>query len=172
MVILGSLRTTPPSSGAMSAFLHALGPTGASQLTVPFILGAFLVIAGGIIRRISFRALGPYFTFVQCIQKDHKLITTGPYAVVRHPGYAALFMCIVGSAIMHGSSGSWLRMSGFMDVLWVRVAVACWCLIMGASVMTLFSRTAEEDQFLSERFGKEWDAWARRVRYKWVPFVY
>ena len=141
-------------------------------MTVPFVLGALLVSAGGIIRFSCFQKLGPYFTFVQCIHKDHRLITTGPYAVVRHPGYAGLLMSIIGWGVMQASPGSWLRTSGILNVPWVRVTVACWYLIVGVATVTVYSRATEEDQFLSERFGKEWQDWARRVRYKLVPFVY
>ena len=172
MVILGSLHATHRSSDTILVVLNALGPTEASQLTVPFILGTSLVIAGAIVRVKCYRALGPYFTFVQCIRKDHKLITTGPYAMVRHPGYAGLLTCILGSCIMLGSPGSWLRASGMLGMPWIRAAFVGWWLIMAASVMTLFSRSTDEDRFLSERFGKEWENWARQVKYKFVPFVY
>ena len=173
IVIIGSLQDTPRSStNVLSAVLNALGPPTASKLTVPFVLGAFLVTAGGIIRVQCYRALGEHFTFVQCIRKEHKLITTGPYAVVRHPGYGSLFMCFVGSCIMFGAPGSWLRASGVLDVQWVKVVAMGWCLLKVAGSITFFRRSTDEDQFLSERFGKEWEHWARRVKYKLVPFIY
>lgn len=172
MVILRSLYDIRWSSDTISAVLNALGPAGASQLTIPFVLGALLVISGGIIRVKCYRALGPYFTFAQCIRKDHQLVTTGPYAVVRHPAYASLFMSLLGTGIIYGSPGSWLRASGVLGVPWVRAAAVGWLSITAASIMTLFSRPTDEDRFLSERFGKEWQDWARRVKYKLVPFVY
>ncbi|KAH0833430.1 hypothetical protein J3R83DRAFT_12543 [Lanmaoa asiatica] len=172
MLIIGSLRDAPPSSGTISAALKVLGPAEASKLTVPFVLGASLVVASGIIRAQCYRALGPYFTFKQCICKDHKLITTGPYAVVRHPGYLGLLMSIFGSGIMYAEPGSWLQKSGMLNVRWVKVAATVMCLINAASIVTLICRPGEEDRYLSERFGQEWEDWAGRVKYKLVPFVY
>ncbi|KAG8212855.1 hypothetical protein J3R82DRAFT_11172 [Butyriboletus roseoflavus] len=156
----------------MSAILNALGPAEASKLTVPFVLGAILVTAGGLLRVQCYHTMGRYFTFEQCIRKEHKLVTTGPYAVVRHPGYTGICMCILGSCIVYGAAGSWLRASGMLSRGWVRAVAVGWCLLKAAVLVTLFRRSAEEDQFLSERFGKEWESWAWRVKYKLVPLVY
>ncbi|KAF8556503.1 hypothetical protein OG21DRAFT_1521047 [Imleria badia] len=172
LVILGSLRHTPRSPDTISDFLHALGPVQSSKLTVPFVLGASLIIAGGLIRVKASRSLGPFFTFEQCLRKEHRLITSGPYAMVRHPGYGGLLMCLVGWCIVHGSPGSWLRASGVLGAGWVRVGVGCWCFLTAACIATVFRRSADEDQFLSHRFGREWESWARRVKYRLVPFLY
>ena len=172
MVIINSLRDTPRFPDTISVLLNALGPSEASKLTVPFVLGASLVTAGGFIRFQSFRTLGPYFTFAQCIRKEHRLVTHGPYAVVRHPGYTGLIMCILGWWIVHGSPGSWLRESGILGITWIKVGLVGWCFLTGASIVTVVRRSTEEDWFLSERFGKEWESWARRVEYKLVPFIY
>ncbi|KAG9311104.1 hypothetical protein JVU11DRAFT_9013 [Chiua virens] len=129
-------------------------------------------MTGGFIRVKTYRALGQFFKFELCILRGHKLITTGPYAVVRHPSYTGLLLCIVGSSIVYGSRGSWLRDSGVLRARWVRAAFGGWGLIMLASVLTMIRRSTEEDSFLSESFGKEWENWARRVKYKLVPFVY
>ena len=169
MVILGALRNAPWPSGTL---LDLLGPAEASQLTVPFVVGASLVIIGGYARVVSSRALGPLFTFVQCLRKEHKLVTGGPYAIVRHPGYSGLLLCIIGWGIMHGTPGSWLRLSGMLDVTWVRVILAPTCLLLLACIVTVFRRSADEDRYLSQRFGEEWKNWARRVRYQLIPFVY
>ena len=173
MVIIGSLWDMPQLPDTISALLNVpLGPAEASKFTVPFVLGASLVVTGGILRFQSFRTLGPYFTFEQCIRKEHKLITHGPYAIVRHPGYAGLLMCIFGWWTVHGSPGSWLRESGILGVTWIKVGLVSWNLLAAASVVTVVRRSTEEDWFLSKRFGKEWESWARRVKYRLVPFVY
>ncbi|KAI9460329.1 hypothetical protein HD554DRAFT_2134594 [Boletus coccyginus] len=172
VVIISSLQDISWLLDTNSVLQDALGPVEASILTVPFIFGASLVTVGGLFRFQSFRTLGPYFTFEQCIRKEHKLITHGPYAVVRHPGYTGLLLCIVGWCIVHGSHGSWLRESGVLGVTWIRTVFIGWWFLMAASIVTLFHRSAEEDRFLSVKFGKEWESWARRVKYRLLPFVY
>jgi protein-S-isoprenylcysteine O-methyltransferase Ste14 len=177
-VIVSSLWDTLPNSDfdtrvtLSSAVLNALGPAETSQLTAPFVTGALLVISGGAIRLLCFRTLGPFFTVQQVLRKDHRLITSGPYAVVRHPGYISLMMCIGGSCLMYATPGSWLTASRVWNMMWVKAAVGGWCFFMAASLVTLFRRVTEEDRFLAERFGREWEVWAGQVKYKLVPFVY
>ncbi|GAW00659.1 ICMT-domain-containing protein [Lentinula edodes] len=42
-----------------------------------------------------YRTLGQLFVFELRIQKDHRLITEGPYAYVRHPSYTGLILTII-----------------------------------------------------------------------------
>ncbi|HEY6414524.1 MAG TPA: isoprenylcysteine carboxylmethyltransferase family protein [Edaphobacter sp.] len=42
------------------------------------------------------------------IQVDHQLITTGPYAYVRHPLYTGLLIALTGTALVSGDYGSLL----------------------------------------------------------------
>lgn len=37
------------------------------------------------------------------IRNDHKLVTNGPYAWVRHPGYTGVLLTLVGQAIWFGT---------------------------------------------------------------------
>ncbi|KAH7884185.1 hypothetical protein F5I97DRAFT_1669120 [Phlebopus sp. FC_14] len=57
------------------------------------------------------------------------LITSGPYAVVRHPSYTGFILCVLGVLVVHGSPGSWLRTSGVLGQLWVRAVVVCECAV-------------------------------------------
>lgn len=36
----------------------------------------------------------------------------------------------------------------------------------------LCSRVESEDAMLKKQFGKEWEKWAEKTRYKLIPFVY
>lgn len=45
-----------------------------------------------------------------------------------------------------------------------------WVLILVYS-MLVFKRAGKEDQMLREEFGKEWEDWAERTRWKFVPWV-
>lgn len=54
------------------------------RITPIFLVGWFFALSGGLIRLASYRALGKLFTFELSIRKDHKLITSGPYSMVRY----------------------------------------------------------------------------------------
>jgi len=43
------------------------------------------------------------FTFEMSIRKNHKLITSGPYAIVRHPSYVGVILVASGLMLIHGS---------------------------------------------------------------------
>lgn len=140
--------------------------------TPAFYLGSTLLLSGALLRLWCFRELGRFFTFVATIQKDHKLITSGPYAYVRHPAYSGLALSLVGFVGCHLTPGTWLRECGLLDT---RMGVAALVGLMSAGVggLLYFCRRAGlEDEALRKQFPGEWDRWARRVRYKIVPGVW
>ncbi|KAF8546465.1 hypothetical protein OG21DRAFT_1371148, partial [Imleria badia] len=101
------------------------------------------------------------------------LIMTGPYAFVRHPGYAGLVLCTTGLVVLqldtlkaHGV-GSWSG-SGEVSVGMRTVALVCAIL---ATVGAL-RRIRDEERALRARFKGEWEAWAGRVPYRLLPGVY
>jgi protein-S-isoprenylcysteine O-methyltransferase Ste14 len=84
------------------------------------------------------------------IQTDrgHKVIDTGPYAIVRHPGYVSACPFFAGMALALGS-------------LWALIPAILSCLL-------LVLRTIQEDRTLrDELIGYE--EYARRVRYRLIP---
>ncbi len=87
------------------------------------------------------------------IQEDRgqTVIDTGPYAIVRHPGYSAATLLILGMALMLGS-------------YWALVPAII--AIIGTAVRTLL-----EEQTL--RAGLPgYTEYTQRVRYRWVPGVW
>jgi protein-S-isoprenylcysteine O-methyltransferase Ste14 len=87
------------------------------------------------------------------IQEDRgqTVIDTGPYAIVRHPGYSAATLLIIGMALMLGS-------------FWALVPAVI--AIIGTAVRTLL-----EEQTL--RAGLPgYTEYMQRVRYRWVPGVW
>jgi len=72
------------------------------------IIGAFMVTVGGLIRLECYRRLGRMFTFEMSIRKEHILVTSGPYGVVRHPGYTGALLAIGGMLLLHASEVSFV----------------------------------------------------------------
>ena len=78
-----------------------------------------------------------------------ELITTGPYAVVKHPLYTGVALLVLPGA-------------GFLLDTWLGV-------LLGA-VLYLSSRrfAREEEAELAATFGDRWDAYARSVAISWL----
>ena len=174
-VVAASLKTSPTRSNVLFAFAAYCPTLGASKIWITpiFLVGWFFAIFGGIIRLACYRTLGNLFTFELSIRKNHRLITSGPYAVVRHPSYAGLIMFILGYSLCHLSGGSWLReCSGLsLDGTVGKVLVSMWAIGGVLSVSVIAARTYKEDTMLKNEFS-DWDQWARQVRFKLIPFVF
>jgi protein-S-isoprenylcysteine O-methyltransferase Ste14 len=78
-----------------------------------------------------------------------KLITSGPYALVKHPLYTAVALLV-------------LPWAGFLLDTWLGAAIG----------LVLYAATRffgpEEEAALSRTFGPRWDAYTRRVKLAWL----
>ncbi|KAG1886271.1 hypothetical protein F4604DRAFT_1646901 [Suillus subluteus] len=141
-------------------------------ITFPFILGTVLAITGGLVRWWCYRTLGRFFTFQLSVRKGHHIVTTGPYAVIRHPSYTAGIIHLIGILILHGSPTSWLRHSGILDVPGLKLVVVAWLAQITVLMINIVCRVSQEDEALKSAFGDEWERWAKVGRYRLVPGVY
>ena len=82
---------------------------------------------------------------------DHKVISTGPYALVRHPMYAGSFVMLLGSAL---ALGSW---SGVLVIV-ALIPVRVW-------------RIIDEEKFLARHL-PGYVAYQEKVRYRLIPLVW
>ncbi len=81
---------------------------------------------------------------------DHRLVTSGPFAVVRHPMYLGVIVQFVGGVFLYRT--------------WSMV------LLLVEEIVTNVGRARREEQALAAEFGQEWQAYARRVP-PGLPFV-
>ncbi|KAK0499089.1 hypothetical protein EDD18DRAFT_1155365 [Armillaria luteobubalina] len=170
IVLILSYYEIPPHlpTGYQSYLLCARNIT----ITPTFLIGSVLAIAGAQLRLVCYRTLGRLFTFEMAIRKDHKLITAGPYAYVRHPAYAGLLMTMAGEAIIQCSRGSWLRECGLLSMFAPRVYLALLIFPMLLLSYSSTMRGIREDKSLEELFGDEWRDWAKRTPYRLIPSIY
>lgn len=94
-----------------------------------------------------------YFSGTVRIQteRDHKVVSSGPYRWVRHPGYAGALLAYLATPI-------------FLDAAWAFLPV----LFLGT---VLVIRTALEDTTLQNQLAGYRD-YAQRVRYRLLPGVW
>jgi protein-S-isoprenylcysteine O-methyltransferase Ste14 len=83
--------------------------------------------------------------------REHKVISTGPYAYVRHPMYSCLFVVFIGTSLMLGS-------------LW---GLPLTCLI--ESILAV--RVIGEERVLHKNL-PGYGGYCKRVRSRLVPFVW
>jgi protein-S-isoprenylcysteine O-methyltransferase Ste14 len=94
--------------------------------------------------------LGRNWSGAVTIKDGHELVTSGPYALVRHPIYTGLLLAFLGSAV---ALGDW------------RGALA-FALAAGA----LWRKLRLEERWMREQFGDAYQAYSQRVA-ALVPFV-
>jgi protein-S-isoprenylcysteine O-methyltransferase Ste14 len=116
------------------------------------ILGAVLLCLG---IWLSWQVLkeNSYAAPVVKVQKErgHKVVTTGPYAYVRHPMYSSVILIGAGVPLL---LGSW----------WGLLAVPLFMLVLGVRA------TMEERMLKTELEGYE--DYSERVRYRFVPLLW
>ncbi|KAK7053743.1 hypothetical protein R3P38DRAFT_3171073 [Favolaschia claudopus] len=164
----------PPSTLSQSIItVFALGGEPPSScLNRTLFLGSFLTISGALVRILSYSALGKYFTFEAGISHDHILIKTGPYSLVRHPGYAGAVLAYLGLLVYYASPGSWFIECALKGSVIGFLSGTTFVFSMSLVVAGLLSRISKEEARLQSKFGLEWDMWAARVPYILVPCIY
>ncbi len=78
---------------------------------------------------------------------DHQLVTTGPFAVVRHPMYVAGALWEIGALLLYRK--------------WAT-------LVITLNIFSLVRRSRREEEALAAEFGEEWQTYASRVP-GWLP---
>uniref|UniRef100_A0A7S4VU24 Protein-S-isoprenylcysteine O-methyltransferase n=1 Tax=Ditylum brightwellii TaxID=49249 RepID=A0A7S4VU24_9STRA len=93
-----------------------------------------------------------YAARIVFVQKDQKLITTGPYAVVRHPMYMGIIPLFLSLPLVVGS-------------VWPILPMMVCIVLMGI-------RTYSEEEFLIQTFGEEYQQYRTKVPYRMIPWIF
>jgi protein-S-isoprenylcysteine O-methyltransferase Ste14 len=152
----------------------------ATTLSMSLIGGSVIAVAGTGLRLSAYRALDRQFTYQLTLKDDHQLVTSFPYNIVRHPSYTGWFVCEVGLGLILLSKDGWMRnvvipavrnpstTTGAVALAWMATAAAAITTVN----LFLIARTSVEDEMLKERFGKQWEKWAKRVPCRLLPFLW
>ncbi|KAL7278147.1 hypothetical protein ACG7TL_008119 [Trametes sanguinea] len=170
-VILAQHFPSKISERVLSALLPSNGVS--LQLTPSSLAACALGITGGIIRVWCFRTLGRNFTWSMSIQPEHKLGTSGPYAIVRHPSYTAWTVMMLGNFVLLLSKGSYVVEAGWLRRPLGKAVLTAVIGYMSFVTLTLtVNRARLEDGILKEEFGQEWEEWAKKTPYRLIPYIY
>jgi len=108
-----------------------------------FWVGAALTAAGLLFTVWARVHLGTNWSGTVTLKRGHELITSGPYAFVRHPIYTGLLLAFLGSALARDEWRGVLAL--------VLVALALW------------RKLRHEERWMREQFGDAYSAYSQRV---------
>ncbi|MEM4757850.1 MAG: isoprenylcysteine carboxylmethyltransferase family protein [Nanopusillaceae archaeon] len=114
--------------------------------------GYFIQIVAILFALWSLSSYGKYWSFNLAAFKNHKVVMTGPNAIVRHPFYLANFLFLLGYSL---SFRTFLSLSGAF--------IALGFLIYMIDI---------EEQFNIENLGDEYREYMKKVKYKIIPYIY
>ena len=92
----------------------------------------------------AMRSLGRQWRIDAALSSDHELITSGPYATIRHPIYTSMLCILLGTGFIIAS----------LKLLLLAVAIA----IIGTEI-----RVRTEDKLLASRFGERFREYQSRT---------
>jgi protein-S-isoprenylcysteine O-methyltransferase Ste14 len=111
-----------------------------------------LVAAAGVFLAIRARsALGKNWSGKVMLQREHQLVTEGPYSLVRHPIYFGGLLAMLGSCLVLG------QVFGFA--------------YFGLSLLGLARKSRQEEALLAKQFPNEYPNYKQRVRML-LPYLY
>ena len=115
------------------------------------IAGLLLVVAGFFLMNWSVVALGRQFSVAVTVQRGHRLVTEGPYRVIRHPRYLGILVFLTGVTLVFSA---WVTLGAVLLLSWV-----------------LLRRIRVEEDLMRATFQAEWDEYQKRT-YCLIPWIY
>lgn len=144
-------------SMALSVALGVLSPwsdaAGVGVLPGGAILrwtGLAVYVVGGVLMIWAPVYLGRFFSTRVTIQQEHRLVTDGPFSLMRHPRYAGCLYWGLGLPLV------FLSLPGLVAALLYSLTFA-W-------------RIRDEERLLASHFGQQWADYAERTK-RLIPFV-
>jgi protein-S-isoprenylcysteine O-methyltransferase Ste14 len=122
-----------------------------AHATAAAMVGMCLIVAGAILRRYCFYALGASFTGVVTVKEGQHVVESGLYRFVRHPSYTAAFLMFTGVGLALES--------------WVSVGILFFahCYLYGKRVIA-------EEKALVATLGENYASYMLRTK-RFIPFV-
>ncbi len=117
----------------------------------PFWLGAAVMVAGVLFAVWARQHLGRNWSSSVTIKERHELITTGPYAVVRHPIYTGILAGLLGTAIALSQVRGFIAVALIFLMYWVKLRI--------------------EEQWMRSQFGETYATYVHQTA-ALVPYLF
>jgi len=115
------------------------------------IAGSLLTVIGFAFALWARLYLGSNWDAFISLKLDHKLVRTGPYAVVRHPIYAGFVLALIGSVLTFGHLRS-LVATTIITASWIHKARL-------------------EESFMMDHFGSDYAQYRHSVK-RMIPMIW
>jgi protein-S-isoprenylcysteine O-methyltransferase Ste14 len=113
--------------------------------------GLLLYSFGFLVMHFAQSYLGDQFSVEVGVREGHRLVTDGPYKIIRHPRYLGIILFVIGIAMVFRS--------------WLGVLIAV------ATIVVLLWRMRDEEALMHQEFGLEWERYARRT-HRLIPHLW
>jgi protein-S-isoprenylcysteine O-methyltransferase Ste14 len=110
-----------------------------------------IALLSAIFSVLAVRELGLQWRIQAVVTEHHKLITTGPYSLVRNPIYTSLLGMLIATGLIMST--------------WYLTVLAAILYLAGTEI-----RVHQEEKLLREKFGAEFNAYCSRVP-AYLPFI-
>jgi protein-S-isoprenylcysteine O-methyltransferase Ste14 len=117
-----------------------------------FAIGMTLFVIGLMIRIHSLLTLKQYFTYSVAKVENHKIIETGLYKFIRHPGYLGQLLIFIGIST---SISNWLSILAMMVPI----------------TLGYLYRINVEERFMLEQLGEDYSNYQERTK-RLIPMIY
>jgi protein-S-isoprenylcysteine O-methyltransferase Ste14 len=114
-------------------------------------IGLIIAIPGFVLMQAGEKYLAKQFSIEVTLQKDHKLIQSGPYQYIRHPRYLGILTFFTGISLT------------FRSLLGILAVIA----LAGVLIWRVFA----EEKMMHQEFGKEWEEYQAKT-WRLIPFLF
>lgn len=96
-------------------------------------------------------AIGRNWSGEVVLKEDHQLVTSGPYALMRHPIYTGLLLLMLATAVDYGVAGGFVYVAAFTAVFIYKSRI--------------------EERFMTGHFPEAYPAYMKKVK-ALIPFIF
>jgi protein-S-isoprenylcysteine O-methyltransferase Ste14 len=147
LMILGTTAALVTGLGSMALRVGDIEPRSPT-----LVVGVLLGLTGIALRGFAMSTLGRSYSLTPQVDTDQAIVTTGPYRLIRHPGYAGILVTILGLQLI---AGTWVALLATLFV-----------------ILPVPVRIRLEEEILLEQRGARYLAYERRTPYRLIPGIY
>ena len=116
-----------------------------------FYPGIFLMLLGVLVRQWAIAVLGRFFSLTVRVATDHRVVTRGPYRLVRHPSYTGVLITFIGLGLAVQSLGGLL-------------------VLLGVFSLSYGYRIRVEEKTLLSELGQDYASYMKRTK-RLIPYL-